>query len=109
VRPSRASELVRECHTILVRGERKVVVPAFILHVQSGRKVCTPTLLFAENEALKTPKLEEELTRIKNALHRAIVLAIAFNVESDLELALQKVIDTEISLAARNSPAMEDA
>ena len=93
---ARAGELIKECREIVVYGKRQIAIPTYI--PATTRSGYVRTLSVASNAALKKQALDAEVERIKQAIHRAMSLAIAFSLEAQFEEMLEKVVEIELEL-----------
>ena len=95
---ARAGELIAECRTIVQYRGREVAVPTYIPNPRRVDGGHVRTIAVASNAALKETALRAELDRIRAAIHRALSLAQAFDLEEQFEEMLQRVVDVELAL-----------
>jgi hypothetical protein len=95
---ARASELIRECRSIIQYGEREILIPTYVSEPRAPKPTYIPTMLIAKNAGHKKLVLEAEVNRIKAAVQRAVGLAIVFNLQEKFEKMLQDIMDIEVEL-----------
>jgi hypothetical protein len=99
---ARALELIKQCRSIVQMGEFQLIIPTYVVAPRKKKKTYSPTLVIARDNVLKTLTLERELTGIKNAIHRAMSLAIVFDLGARFDTLLREIVEIEADLANRS-------
>lgn len=93
----RAAELIREVRVMITMKSVGNVSASFYTSEKkkSGETAYSPTLEIAKSTTRSRRAIQEEITRIKSAIHRAIILASVFNLRAEFEQMLDDVVDIE--------------
>lgn len=101
----RAGEIIRLARSVFHYEEEELIVPRFV----SNPKTMNAPLTYREtadaareSRVSKTMQLEGELSRIKNAVHRAMTLAKVFGLEHYFADLLLEVVRIETELGERS-------
>jgi hypothetical protein len=90
-----ASQLIREVKFIVEYEDRKVLVPFYVSDPRDDESSYIPTMKIAKTPVLSQQVLRDEIMRIKQAIHRAMGLAAAFNLVANFERLLHEAVEIE--------------
>ena len=100
-----AAELIRRFKYTVVYNDIKLACPVYIHDPDSNESAYVETVVVAKDNAKARHTLEDELARIKGALHRAMVLADVFQLSTTFQQMLDIAMDAERVLHRGRSDA----
>jgi hypothetical protein len=93
-----AAALIREVKFTVTFEDKKLVVPYYVSDPRSDESSYISTIKVARSQSLARAVLRDEMTRIKQAIHRAMGMACAVNLKKDFELMLEEVVAIETQI-----------
>lgn len=99
-RKEKARQLIKSLKSIVVYEEKVIAVPYYVSDPREKRTGYTPTMTIKKNRETSMAVLNDELARIKGALHRAIGLAVTFGLKKEFDVLLKEVVELESKLSS---------
>lgn len=93
-----ASELIRQVKFVIQYEDRKVIAPYYVSDPTSDESGYVPVVSVAKKKSASRQMLRDELQRIKQAIHRAMTLAVAVDLVGDFEKMLRDVVEIETNM-----------
>lgn len=93
-----ARQLIKSVRFILQYMDKVVAVPYYVSDPRTKSVGYAPTVNIRRSKDTAMAVLNDELARIKGAIHRAIGLAAAFDLKDHFDELLKEVVEIETSL-----------
>jgi hypothetical protein len=93
-----ARQLIKSLKHIVTYEEKRIVVPYYVSDPRTKKVGYTPAITIKKNRDSAMAVLNDELARIRGAIHRAVGLAAVFGLKSEFDDLLNEVVDIETKL-----------
>jgi hypothetical protein len=98
-RLEQAAKLIRSFKVSIVVKSQKMLVPLYINHPSpSHPRSYLPTAEIKQDAVLSNGVILDEMSRIENAIKRAIAISCELNLQSEFEEMLEKIVEIKTKI-----------